>query len=109
MATIEGAKTLRMDDLIGSLEVGKAADLVMLDGRRPHLFPVQDLLTEVLRFATRAEVQHVMVDGELLIENGRHRSIDMDALFRDAAAPAARERETINHRRYKPLAQAPMF
>jgi cytosine/adenosine deaminase-related metal-dependent hydrolase len=106
MATIDAAKVLQMDDLVGSLEADKAADLVVLDGRRPHLFPVQDLLTEVIRFATRAEVQHVMVDGKLLVEDGRNTSIDMDALFRDAMPAAARERETISHRRYKPLPSA---
>ena len=103
MATIDAAKVLHMDDLVGSLEAGKAADLVILDGRRPHLFPVQDLLSEVIRFATRAEVQHVMVDGKLLVEDGRHASIDIDALFNDAMVAASRVRDTINHRRYKPL------
>ena len=54
MATIESANVLCADDLIGSLEVGKAADLVLLDGNAPHLLATHHLPSDLVRFATRA-------------------------------------------------------
>ena len=57
MATSEAAAALGLGDRLGSLEPGKAADLVILDGAAPHLSPVQDLMPELVRAGSRAEVQ----------------------------------------------------
>lgn len=103
MATIEAARVLRWEDRIGSLEVGKAADLVVLDGGAPHLLATQDLITEIVRFATRAEVTHVMVDGRWLLDDGRLTTVDLERLHRDGAAGAAHVRGVVGGRRYRPL------
>jgi 5-methylthioadenosine/S-adenosylhomocysteine deaminase len=103
MATIEAARVLRWDDRIGSLEPGKAADLTVLDGDAPHLFPTQDLVTELVRYATRAEVTHVMVNGRLLLDGGRHTTIDLERLRAEADAGAAHVRAVAARRRYRPL------
>jgi cytosine/adenosine deaminase-related metal-dependent hydrolase len=94
---------LRWDDRIGSLERGKLADLVMLDGKAPHLMATQDLPTELIRFGTRAEVRQVMVNGRLLFDNGTFETIDLDRLCAEAAAGAAHVRTVTVGRRYKPL------
>jgi 5-methylthioadenosine/S-adenosylhomocysteine deaminase len=103
MATIEAARVLRWDDGIGSLEVGKAADLVVLDGTAPHLLATQDLVTQIVRFATRAEVTHVMVNGRWLLEGGRLTTVDLARLHREAAAGAAHVRGVVRERRYRPI------
>ncbi|HTY80772.1 MAG TPA: amidohydrolase family protein [Candidatus Bathyarchaeia archaeon] len=103
MATIEAARVLRWDDRIGSLEAGKAADVTVLDGDAPHLFPTQDLVTELVRFATRAEVTHVMVNGRLLLDNGRHTTVDLDKLRAEADAGAAHVHTVVAGRRYRPI------
>jgi len=103
MATCDAARVLKWDDHIGSLEVGKAADFVVLDGAAPHLMARQDLVTDVVRFASRAEVLQTVVGGDLLYDRGEFPTIDVGALRRDAAAGAAFVREQVAGRRYKPL------
>jgi 5-methylthioadenosine/S-adenosylhomocysteine deaminase len=103
MSTIEAARVLRWDDRIGSLESGKAADVTVLDGDAPHLVPTQDLVTEIVRFASRAEVTHVMVNGRLLLDQGRHTSVDLDKLRAEAEAGAAHVHAVVAGRRYRPL------
>ena len=75
----------------------------MLDGDTPHLFPTQDLVTELVRFATRAEVTHVMVDGRLLLEGGHHTTVDLERLRAEAEAGAAHVHGLIASRRYRAL------
>jgi 5-methylthioadenosine/S-adenosylhomocysteine deaminase len=103
MSTIEAARVLRWDDRIGSLESGKAADVTVLDGDAPHLVPTQDLVTEIVRFASRAEVTHVMVNGRLLLDQGRHTSVDLEKLRVEAEAGAAHVHAVVAGRRYRPL------
>jgi len=103
MATSESARVLHCDDRIGSLEVGKAADITVLDGAAPHLMAMQDLETELVRFASRAEVRHVLVEGRTLLENGRPTTIDLERLYAEAEAGARHVRDTVSSRRYRPL------
>lgn len=103
MATIEAAQVLRMDDLIGSLEVGKAADIVLLDGDVPHLMAMQHLPSEIVRYATRAEVEATIVNGRVLYENGGFPTIDIERMRGEATAGAAHVRKVLEGRRYKEL------
>jgi 5-methylthioadenosine/S-adenosylhomocysteine deaminase len=71
MATIGGARALGLDADIGSIEVGKFADLAVLDPRRAHSTGPQDVYTQLI-YSTRApDVCLVMVGGQILVENGR--------------------------------------
>ena len=63
-ATIEGARALGLGDVIGSLEVGKRADVVVLDLEAPHLTPVHDVAALLVFAAGRADVTDVLVDGD---------------------------------------------
>ncbi len=84
MATIEGARALGMDDEIGSLEVGKRADLIIVraDGyhQQPHYNPYS-----LLTYTTKsADVETVIVDGRVVVQNGRVLTLDADELLRRA-------------------------
>jgi 5-methylthioadenosine/S-adenosylhomocysteine deaminase len=103
MATIEAAQVLRLDDIVGSLEVGKAADVIILDGDAPHLMAMQHLPSEIVRYATRAEVEATIVNGRVLYANGAFASIDIERLRDDAMAGAAHVREVLAGRRYREL------
>jgi 5-methylthioadenosine/S-adenosylhomocysteine deaminase len=71
MATINGARALGLDHLVGSLEPGKRADLIVLDLRSaPHTVAVHNVVSHVVHCATPANVQRVMVDGEVLMDDG---------------------------------------
>lgn len=103
MATDEAANVLGLETQIGSLEAGKGADLVVLDGATAHLGPTQDLIPEIVRCGSRAEVRLVMVAGRVIVEDGMLISLDFAALRAKAAEIAARLKPLVMSRRYTPL------
>lgn len=70
LATIEGAKALGMADSVGSLEVGKQADLMVIDTSRSHLNPPAGVLTLLVYSGNPDSVSSVMVGGEWLMRDG---------------------------------------
>ncbi|HMN81979.1 MAG TPA: amidohydrolase family protein [Burkholderiaceae bacterium] len=88
MATLGGARALGMADQIGSLAVGKRADFVVFDFRRPHLTPRANLLGNLVHNAHGRDVDLVAVDGEVLVRGGRPTRVDMEAIVRDAEVAA---------------------
>ena len=86
LATSDGAAALGMSDQIGSVEVEKQADLVVLATDRPELWasPQADLHDLVAFSASRAHVRHVFVGGEHLVEDGRLTHLDLTEIRREA-------------------------
>lgn len=78
MATLGGAKALGLDAEIGSLAAGKKADLVVFDANRPHLRPHVNPLGNLVHTGTGRDVRMVLVDGEVLVEDGRPTRVDLD-------------------------------
>ena len=71
MATLGGARVLGMEKEIGSLEVGKKADVIILDLNKPHLQPVYNIVSHLVYSATGADVRDVIIDGKVIMENRR--------------------------------------
>lgn len=94
MATMGGARAMGLENEIGSLEVGKKADLVVLDFRRPHLVPLIDPLGNLVHTAQGRDVEMVVVDGRIVVEDGRSTLVDHEKILVDAqkAAEALWER-----------------
>lgn len=69
-ATLAGAKALGMEDKIGTIESGKAADLCAIDLSSPELSPCYDPASHAVYAAGREHVSHVWVAGQLRVENG---------------------------------------
>jgi 5-methylthioadenosine/S-adenosylhomocysteine deaminase len=69
MATRAGARTLGLEDEIGSLEAGKKADLIVVDRDRPHLSPGPDPYSTLVYAARGSDVRTTMVDGEILVDD----------------------------------------
>ena len=90
MATLEGARALGLDGLVGSLEPGKRADVVRLRGDRPGLANVHDLRQQVVYCCSPADVADVWVDGARRIADGRLVDHDLAALV-EASRPLAAE------------------
>ena len=103
MATRDAARALRWHGGIGSLETGKQADLVVVDGDAAHLVPVHDPVTELVRYGTRADVRDVMVAGRLLLSGGRHTTIDTERLYAEAEQAAPSVAAAVMPRRYRPM------
>ena len=76
MATIEGARSLRLDRELGSIEAGKQADLVVFDGRSPTLANIHDPFQKVVYCAGPGEVSDVWVAGSKSVANGEVTNVD---------------------------------
>ena len=76
MATINGARALQLDHMIGSLEIGKRADIIILDADSPSLTPNFDPHTTIATCVTRADVRHVIVDGDIAVRDRQCLTID---------------------------------
>ena len=84
MACQGGAKALGQPDLLGSLEPGKAADLVLLDLDNPRTMMVQSVPYSLVNQARHEDVRTVIVDGEILMQDGRITTVDEGALLEEA-------------------------
>ena len=69
MATSGGAKALGLDAICGTIEVGKRADLILVDIDTIHNQPVNDLFSQIVHCAKASDVQTVMVSGEILMQD----------------------------------------
>jgi 5-methylthioadenosine/S-adenosylhomocysteine deaminase len=93
MATIEGAQAIGLGDQIGSLEVGKQADLILVDLREPNLSPVMDrpirnIVPNLVYAGNGREVRLVMVAGQVLLREGVVQTAD-EATIRATAQEQA--------------------
>ena len=81
MATINGARSLGLEKEIGSLEVGKKADLVVIDLDRLHTTPSPNPISSLVYTATGGEVDTVVVDGQILVEQRQLLTLDEDEVM----------------------------
>ncbi len=86
MATRDGARAMGLADEVGSIEVGRKADLVAFDFRRPHLVPCIDPVGNLVHTAQGRDVEHVWVDGEQVVASGRPVKADLESILADAQA-----------------------
>jgi 5-methylthioadenosine/S-adenosylhomocysteine deaminase len=82
MATLEGAKVLGMEKQIGSLEPGKKADVIILDLNKPHLTPLYNAYSHLVYAASGADVDTVVINGQVVMENRRLMTIDEEEVMR---------------------------
>jgi 5-methylthioadenosine/S-adenosylhomocysteine deaminase len=87
-ATINGAIALGMGDEIGSIEVGKVADIILVSLDRPNLIPLTNPISHLVYSAKGCDVDTVVVDGRVLMENRELRTLDEEEVMRFAAEEA---------------------
>ena len=83
LLTIDGARVLGLDRLTGSLEAGKRADLVLFDANRLEATPAHDMASNLVYSMNGRMARDVLVDGVMLVRNGRLTRMDEAALVRD--------------------------
>lgn len=81
MTTIDAARALGLEREIGSLEIGKRADVILVDMRKPHLMPLNMPVYRLVCFATGADVDTVIVDGRILMRGRKVMTVDEDAVL----------------------------
>ncbi|VAW71332.1 S-adenosylhomocysteine deaminase; Methylthioadenosine deaminase [hydrothermal vent metagenome] len=84
MATLNGAKALGLEDIIGSLAVDKAADIVAIKLNTLETLPVYNPIATLIYSASRHNVSHVWVNGKILLNNKELCTMDIDALIQKA-------------------------
>ncbi|MBP1717711.1 MAG: 5-methylthioadenosine/S-adenosylhomocysteine deaminase, partial [Deltaproteobacteria bacterium] len=68
----------------GSLEVGKKADVIVVDLNRPHLQPVYNVVSQLVYAATGADVRDVIIDGRIVMQNRRILTLDEEEILSEA-------------------------
>jgi cytosine/adenosine deaminase-related metal-dependent hydrolase len=81
MATIRGAEALLLDGEIGSLEPGKRADLVLYDLDTPEWRPLLNPVNNLVYAASGASVRTVLIDGRIVLDEGRLATLDERAVY----------------------------
>lgn len=85
MATLNGAKALGMEQKIGSIEVGKKADIAILNLRTPSMTPRNDLLAGLCYSANGSEVETVIIDGKIVMEDRKILTLDEERIYAEVS------------------------
>nr|WP_263324463.1 amidohydrolase [Neobacillus sp. Marseille-Q6967] len=80
MATLHGARALGMEDEIGSIEVGKKADLIAINKNKFHITPIISPYGTLVHSAQATDVEHVWIDGEWRVKHGKVLGVDEEEL-----------------------------
>jgi len=89
LATVEGARALRIEDEVGSIEPGKKADIILLDGKMPNMNPVhgkETIVSDLVYSASAANVNTTIVDGKVLMQNRQLRTMNLEQIVQSAGA-----------------------
>jgi 5-methylthioadenosine/S-adenosylhomocysteine deaminase len=83
-ATLGGARAVRQGRLLGSLEVGKKADLIVLDTQRAHLVPAGRIVSAWIHNGQPSDIESVMVDGQFLMRKRKVLTMDEEGIISEA-------------------------
>ncbi|MGB9713992.1 MAG: amidohydrolase [Candidatus Bathyarchaeales archaeon] len=78
MATIDGAKALCLEKEVGSIEIGKRADLAIINLEKPHLHPLYNEASHLVYAVKAADVETVLINGKIVMENKKITALDID-------------------------------
>ena len=84
MATINGAKALGLQEDLGSIEVGKKADLILVSLKKPHLTPALNTVSHLVYAAEGPDVETVIIDGKIVMENRSVKTFDEEKVIQEA-------------------------
>ncbi len=89
LATIGGARALGIEDEAGSIEAGKKADIIVLDGKMPNMNPVhgkETIVSDLVYSASAGNVNTTIVDGKVLMQNRQLRTLNLEQIVQNAGA-----------------------
>lgn len=81
MATINGARALLWEREIGTIEVGKKADVILIDLNKPHLHPKNDLISALAYSVQGSDVDTVIVNGKVIMEKREIKTVDVERVY----------------------------
>lgn len=80
MGTINGAKALGWNNEIGSIEVGKKADIILIDTDKPHFYPHHNIISSLAYSAQASDLDTVIVDGKIIMEKREIKTLDVEKI-----------------------------
>jgi 5-methylthioadenosine/S-adenosylhomocysteine deaminase len=89
MATIGGAKLLGLDNRIGSIEVGKEADIILVDMNQPHLTPLYNCYSQLVYAARGADVKTSIIGGKIVMKDRQLHTINVNTAMKNVRDIAA--------------------
>lgn len=101
MATIDGAKVLGLAAETGSLEIGKKADVIVIDTCKPHLVPLYNPFSQLVYAANGNDVRHAVINGQLVMEDRNLLTLDLADIIARARKEAIKVRSWVSN--VKPL------
>jgi 5-methylthioadenosine/S-adenosylhomocysteine deaminase len=84
MATINGAQALHLNEKLGSLEIGKSADVIAVEANQLAMTPIYNPMSHLVYIANHANVSHVWVDGRCLLDNRVLTTFNVNQLHEEA-------------------------
>jgi 5-methylthioadenosine/S-adenosylhomocysteine deaminase len=96
MATINGARVLGLEDVTGSLEVGKKADVIVIDTHKPHLTPMYNAVSHLVYAARGNDVSHSIINGQPVMENRNLLTLDIAEVIAQARKTSIRVRSWLS-------------
>jgi len=96
MATIIGARALRLDNRIGSLEKNKRADMIFVSLAEPHAVPIYNVYSQLVYALKASDVTDVMVNGRPIVNDRKILTVDMKATMAKAAEYQERVKKSLN-------------
>jgi 5-methylthioadenosine/S-adenosylhomocysteine deaminase len=83
MCTIDGARSLGLDDIIGSLEPGKRADIIIIDIHKPHLTPMYNPISHLVYAVKGSDVTTSIINGKIVMEDGRLLTLKLEDIIEE--------------------------
>ncbi len=96
MATIQGARALGLQDITGSLEVGKKADVIVIDTHKPHLTPMYNPTSHLVYAARGNDVRHSIINGQPVMEDRKLLTLDLAEIIARAREMSIRVRSWLS-------------
>ena len=93
MATSMGARAIGLGDVTGSLEIGKQADIIIIDTDRPHMTPLYQPASQIVYAAKASDVRTVIVGGEVIMTGGTIVTLDVERILAEIKRIAGRINE----------------
>ena len=90
MATVWGAEVLGLERDIGTIEVGKKADIIIIDLEKPHLVPLYSPFSSLVYSANGADVRDVIINGQILMRDRKFQTIDTDQIMAEVKSISGR-------------------
>ena len=96
LATIHGARVLGLEDVTGSLEVGKKADVIVIDTHKPHLTPMYNATSHLVYAARGNDVSHSIINGQPVMEDRNLLTLDVAEIIKQAREISIRVRSWLS-------------